>query len=300
MARTYDPFEDIRRLEEEIDDIFARFLGMPRTRMALPRQAKRGEIEPYAETINFIPAVDVIEKDNEVVVKADLPGIDKKDIKRKVEPEEVIISGESKKERKEKIENDRKTQEKSQQEEADRSAKSQQEILDYQNGVQKLAKNAGYANDFFSEKFIFYSFYTNQSQSDLKTQNACPPECGQAGGHAGLLGCSAVISGGIIEVIGDKLQLFLQHQLQICHGVHHVGGRIVHFQQLAQVDLVHGECGFHLLALGAEDVAQSTFLQRDAFHQIDHSLTQGNTGQGRTFQRGGTIGHCHRGLILSI
>ena len=26
---------------------------------------------------------------------------------------------------------------------------------------QKLAKNAGYANDFFSEKFIFYSFYTN-------------------------------------------------------------------------------------------------------------------------------------------
>ena len=66
-----------------------------------------------------------------------------------------------KKERKEKIENDRKAQEKSQQEEADRSAKSQQEILDYQNGVQKLAKNAGYANDFFSEKFIFYSFYTN-------------------------------------------------------------------------------------------------------------------------------------------
>jgi hypothetical protein len=40
-----------------------------------------------------------------------------------------------KKERKEKIENDRKAQEKSQQEEADRSAKSQQEILDYQNGV---------------------------------------------------------------------------------------------------------------------------------------------------------------------
>ena len=66
-----------------------------------------------------------------------------------------------KKERKEKIENDRKAQEKSQQEEADRSAKSQQEILDYQNGVQKLAKNAGYANDFFSEKFKFYSFYTN-------------------------------------------------------------------------------------------------------------------------------------------
>ena len=66
-----------------------------------------------------------------------------------------------KKERKEKIENDRKAQEKSQQEEADRSAKSQQEILDYQNRVQKLAKNAGYANDFFSEKFKFYSFYTN-------------------------------------------------------------------------------------------------------------------------------------------
>ena len=55
-----------------------------------------------------------------------------------------------------------------------------------------------------------------------------------------------------------------------------------------------------LLALGAEDVAQSTFLQRDTFHQINHSLTQGNTGQGRTFQRSGTIDRCHRGLILSI
>jgi HSP20 family protein len=104
MARTYDPFEDIRRLEEEIDDIFARFLGMPRTRMALPRQSRRGEIEPLTETINFVPAVDVVENDKEVIVRADLPGIDKKDIKIKVEPEEVIISGESKKERKEKEE----------------------------------------------------------------------------------------------------------------------------------------------------------------------------------------------------
>ena len=46
-------------------------------------------------------------------------------------------------------------------EEAERNKKAQSEISEFQNKVTNLAKNAGYSNDFFSEKFRFYSFYTN-------------------------------------------------------------------------------------------------------------------------------------------
>lgn len=105
MARIYDPFEEIRRLEQEIDEIFSQFWRSARpSRLALPRK-ERGEIQPLETQIAFAPSVDVIEKENEIVVKADLPGIEKKDVKIKVEPDSVVISGEVKKERKEKEEN---------------------------------------------------------------------------------------------------------------------------------------------------------------------------------------------------
>jgi len=104
MARIYDPFEEIRRLESEIDEIFSQFWRSAKPRFALPR-SKGGEIQSAETSIAFAPSVDVIEKENEIVVKADLPGIDKKDIKIKVEPDAVVISGEVKKEKKEKEEN---------------------------------------------------------------------------------------------------------------------------------------------------------------------------------------------------
>jgi hypothetical protein len=60
-----------------------------------------------------------------------------------------------------KIESDRKAQARAQQEEADRSAKSQKEINDFQKNVGELSRKAGYPNNFFSEKFRFFSFYRN-------------------------------------------------------------------------------------------------------------------------------------------
>ncbi len=73
----------------------------------------------------------------------------------------------------------------------------------------------------------------------------------------------------IVQVVGDELQLILEHQLQVCHGVHHVGGRIVYFQQLAQVQTVQFHGGVHLPAFGAQDVAQGIFLQSDALHKVN-------------------------------
>lgn len=47
---------------------------------------------------SFIPAVDVFEKDNNVVVKTSLPGIDLKDVEVSVEKGILTIKGETKKE----------------------------------------------------------------------------------------------------------------------------------------------------------------------------------------------------------
>lgn len=63
--------------------------------------------------------------------------------------------------RKRKEEAERTAQAQARREEAERSKKEQSEISEFQNKVTNLAKNAGYSNDFFSEKFRFYSFYTN-------------------------------------------------------------------------------------------------------------------------------------------
>ena len=99
----WDPFEEVRKLEEEIDSLFSDFWRTGRQR-ALPTSAKRKgneEIMPFGETTFWGPAVDVIDREKEVVVRADLPGVDKKNLKIKVDSESVSISGEIKKEKKE-------------------------------------------------------------------------------------------------------------------------------------------------------------------------------------------------------
>lgn len=104
MARNYDPFEEIRRLEREIDEIFSSFWRGTRPMLARPQRREEG-IEPVTYSLSFVPSVDVIEKDAEITVKTDLPGVDKKDVKIKIEADRVTISGEVKKEHKEKEEN---------------------------------------------------------------------------------------------------------------------------------------------------------------------------------------------------
>ncbi len=100
-----DPFEEIRRLEEEIDSIFSDFWRTT-GRTALPSRKKETGKSGIVPEGSFMwsPAVDVIEREKEVIVKADLPAVNKKDIKIKVNPESVSISGEVKKEKKEESE----------------------------------------------------------------------------------------------------------------------------------------------------------------------------------------------------
>lgn len=103
MAR-WDPFEEIRRLEEEIDSIFSQFWkGTRFARLPSPVSSRRELVSP--EGVVFSPACDVIEREKDIIVKCDLPGVDKKDVKIKVNEDSVSISGEVKKEKKEKEEN---------------------------------------------------------------------------------------------------------------------------------------------------------------------------------------------------
>ena len=57
---------------------------------------------------------------------------------------------------------ERTAQAKALQEETDQNAKAQKEIGDFQKNVHELTRKAGYPNDFFSEKFRFFSFYRNE------------------------------------------------------------------------------------------------------------------------------------------
>ncbi len=81
------PFEEIERFFDEIMRRPFSLFGsiMPRLR---------------AETEVISPAVDIYEEGDDLVVKAELPGINKEDIEVKVTDDYITISGEKKKEEK--------------------------------------------------------------------------------------------------------------------------------------------------------------------------------------------------------
>ncbi len=104
MAK-WEPFEEIKRLEDEIENIFNQFWRSTRIpKLSLPRVKLGKEIASLESTV-WSPAADVIEKESEVIVKCDLPGVDKKDVKIKINPESITITGESRKEKKQEEEN---------------------------------------------------------------------------------------------------------------------------------------------------------------------------------------------------
>lgn len=90
MSR-WDPFEEIRRMQREMDRLFDRVLGS---------ETLRGG---YIGT--WMPAVESYTKDGELVFRAELPGVDPKDLEVSVSDRELIIKGERKAEKGAKEEN---------------------------------------------------------------------------------------------------------------------------------------------------------------------------------------------------
>ena len=58
-------------------------------------------IEPFAESLFWIPPMEIVEKDDALVVTAELPGITARDVEVSIDDDVLSISGEKKEEKKE-------------------------------------------------------------------------------------------------------------------------------------------------------------------------------------------------------
>jgi len=82
----FDPFEDLTRLQREVNRLFEDSNRVP---------ARNGGAEQVAARA-WAPSVDIFEDHNEIVVKADLPGIKQEDIDIELTGETLTIKGERK------------------------------------------------------------------------------------------------------------------------------------------------------------------------------------------------------------
>lgn len=82
---SWDPIENLDKLHQELNNLF-NLSSMPGSRRSL------------MEGHNWAPAIDVEDKKDRVVVKAELPGMKKEDVKVSVEENYLIIEGEKKEE----------------------------------------------------------------------------------------------------------------------------------------------------------------------------------------------------------
>ncbi len=91
-----EQWDDFRRFEEMMNRMFDEFWGRPSRRRLLP-SGERGAVVPaeYRE-----PFIDVIETDKEVIATAEMPGLEKQDIKINVTEDRLEISAETKHEEK--------------------------------------------------------------------------------------------------------------------------------------------------------------------------------------------------------
>lgn len=94
-ARALSPFEEMERLFERMESLF------PRGWMRPLRWERPGFGELLSHVEMPMPKVDVIDRDNEVVVRAEVPGVEKKDLDVSVTENTVTIKGTSSHEEKE-------------------------------------------------------------------------------------------------------------------------------------------------------------------------------------------------------
>jgi len=87
----WDPFRGLVRMQRDMDRLFSQLFGQPLVRW------EREEEEGIR-----IPTIDLVETEQELVVKAEMPGIDKDKIEVEVLPELLNISAEMHEEREEK------------------------------------------------------------------------------------------------------------------------------------------------------------------------------------------------------
>ncbi len=91
LMRRWEPLDDLRSMQREMDRLFDRFLG--------------GETGGMERISGWMPSVESYVKDGKLLFKAELPGVDPKDLDVSVTDRELIIKGERKAEKGAKEEN---------------------------------------------------------------------------------------------------------------------------------------------------------------------------------------------------
>lgn len=86
-----DPYEELRRIEERMNRLFRDFWGG--RHLALEGDIGRHALVPFEYRE---PYADVQETDDEVIVTAEIPGVEKGDIKLRVQDSTLEISAEKK------------------------------------------------------------------------------------------------------------------------------------------------------------------------------------------------------------
>lgn len=101
----WDPFREFVRIERDMKKMFDDFWGERREREALP--SSRGTELPAAREKGLIgtPAVDLVDKGNALVLRSEMPGLEKKNISVSVTEDNISISGKVERAKEEKEEN---------------------------------------------------------------------------------------------------------------------------------------------------------------------------------------------------
>ncbi|HEV8131021.1 MAG TPA: Hsp20/alpha crystallin family protein [Acidobacteriota bacterium] len=86
QVHRFDPYESLDELQEE----FFRFFGS-----GFPLFRKYPH-HPFKTSTAWYPRVDIYEKSNSLIIKADLPGIKKEDVHVSFEDGDLILKGEAK------------------------------------------------------------------------------------------------------------------------------------------------------------------------------------------------------------
>jgi HSP20 family protein len=92
-ARALRPFEEMERVERMFDEFFGRGWLRPLRFERMPELSLGWE--------GRLPKLDVIDRDNEVVVRAEVPGVKKEDLEISVTGDLFTIKGQTKREEKE-------------------------------------------------------------------------------------------------------------------------------------------------------------------------------------------------------
>jgi HSP20 family protein len=91
-----DTLRDLENMSDRINRLLAR-----RSR-PVPGRDESGERDESMALVEWVPVVDVLETDNEFQIRAELPGVEKTDVKLSVEKGVLLISGHREQEKEEK------------------------------------------------------------------------------------------------------------------------------------------------------------------------------------------------------